>query len=656
MKNSQKSSVRPAAGTLQAARRTKSEDDSMKLIWTAIGTAIWTTALTLGLLVVLLSTSCFLSGSDDASLEKKANGAQEAMPTINGDGVLRGKRPTISWKLNGAAVWGFKLRVGTTDWLDRYGNSGNQPVSTTSFAMQSDLPEDGSEVIVSLDVALDQGWGTWVNADTRAFTSDGGDPPAPPPDDELLAFPGARGFGAMASGGRGGSVYHVTSLDDGSNQGTLRYGIEEVAPQGPLTIVFDVSGNIKLKRRLKIESSNLTIAGQTAPDGGITLSGYPTFIEGESRSKRIKDIIIRYVRFRTGDFNAHAFGLKPAKGRGDLGGNGGDGVTILFAENIILDHVSVSWGMDETFDVGQSKLVTLQSSMIYEGLFDSYHTNSSKTEIEKHSRTTLIRGMNSPEELDNKTRGYSFVGNVLAHSNMRMPVVGGHQHDLTRGTNIEFINNVIYNWGERSGHTATNAMLNMNYVANYLIAGPSTEQGTPSKGVNPRTAFRVEQETKDDLNKFLMYQTGNYIDSDLDATHDGTAVDWEAFIDFEDHEMLTEPHGFPTAEYRSAPDAYELVLVGSGASLSRDNDDSRVVSEIRNREGKIIDSQDEIGGLSVIDSVRRPSNFDTDNDGIPDDWENDHGLDPTLSSDAREIDSNTVGYTHLEVYLNSLVP
>ncbi len=609
---------------------------------------IWTKLLTLS----LFSTACIFGGCGEANIDKSAV-AQASTPTIEGDAVLRGKRPTISWKTNDAVVWGVKLRVGTADWLDRYGNSGNHPISTKSFTVQSDLPEDGSEVIVSLDVALDQGWGTWVNADTRTFTSEGGEPSPPP--DELLAFPGARGFGARASGGRGGSIYHVTTLADGSDEGTLRYGIEEIAPQGPLTIVFDVSGNIKLERRLKITSSDLTIAGQTAPDGGITLSGYPTLLEGESRSERIKNIIIRYLRFRTGDFNAHAFGLKPPKGRGDLGGNGGDGVTITFAENIIFDHVTVSWGMDETFDLGQSKSVTLQNSMIYEGLFDSYHTNSSKTEIEKHSRTTLIGGTNTPDEMNNKTKGYSFIGNVLAHSNMRMPVVGGEKHDLTRGTNIEFINNVIYNWGQRSGHTATNAMINMNYEGNYLIAGPSTKQGTPSKHVNPRTAFRVEQETADDLDKFLMYQTGNFIDSDRDGAHDGSGVGGEAFIDFEDHERLSERHHFPTADYRSATDAYDLVLTGAGSSLSRDRDDRRVVDDVRNREGRIIDSQDQIGGLSPIDSIRRPSDFDTDQDGMPDRWEDDHGLDRTRPSDASEVDPDTAGYTNLEVYLDSLV-
>ncbi len=483
------------------------------------------------------------------------------------------------------------------------------------------------------------------------------------------AFPGAQGFGASATGGRGGSVYHVTSLSDSKTKGTLRYGLEEEAKKGPLTIVFDISGNIKLKNRLGVKYNNLTIAGQTAPKGGITVSGYPFLIQGKKGGAVRKNVIIRELRFRTGDFNVRPIADKPAKGRGDLGGDGADGITVTYAENIILDHVSLSWAIDETFDVTHSKSVTLQNSMIYEGLFDSYHSKkkSNQKQTEPHSRTVFLRGYNTPSEVQNKTKGYSIIGNLLAHSNMRMPVVGGEQdyksgENGTKWLNLEFANNVIYNWGERSGHTATNARIQMNYINNYLIAGKSTKQGTPNESVNPRTAFRVEKSGSDDKNKFFLYQNGNFMDSNRDGVINGKVLsksgkNWEGFIDFEENEKQSSRFGFPISDsvLLSAPNAYSKVINSVGASLYRDKTDLRIINDMKVGKGVLIDSQDEVGGLEKITEVKRPNNFDTDQDGMPNLWENEHGLDPNSASDRNDKTLSSEGYTNIEVYLSDLV-
>ena len=474
------------------------------------------------------------------------------------------------------------------------------------------------------------------------------------------AFPEAKGFAKNITGGRGGDVYHVTNLNDTNTNGTLRYGIQEAAKNGPLIIVFDISGNIELSKSLKIKNDNITIAGQTAPEGGITLSGYPFFIQGSSNeSNWVKNIIIRYMRFRTGDFNVAPIANKPGRGNADLSGNGADGITLKYAKNIMLDHVSISWGIDETLGLTNCKSVTVQNSMIYEGLFDSYHsTKTDPNVVEKHSRTVLIRGFNSPSEVNNKTKGYSFVGNLLAHSNMRMPVVGGEQGNAaTKWLNIEFVNNIIYNWGQRSGHTASNARIQMNYISNYLIAGLSTAQGTPSKSVNPRTAFRVEQEPADDLNQFFMYQNGNFMDSNRNNSRDGhELLNWEGFYDFETSEKQTTRFNFPIQNNNivTATEAYNSILDNAGASFSRDATDLRIINHVKNNNGVIIDSTDDVGGLEPINSIPRPNGYDTDNDGMPNDWEISNGLNPNNATDRNNTNLSSEGYTNLEVFLNNI--
>lgn len=456
--------------------------------------------------------------------------------------------------------------------------------------------------------------------------------------DQLKAFACAQGYGASTSGGRGGDVYHVTNLLDDGSSGTLRDALESA--KGPRTVVFDTGGIIKLKSRLKLRTDNITLAGQTAPGGGITLAGYPLDIVKRS------NVIIRYLRFRVGDYNARdPKGGNNGKGNMNLGGAGGDAINAENSDRLIIDHISASWSMDETVDILDSKNVTLQHSIISEGLYDSFHPKG------PHSRGLMLFAGVTDNELANGDGGYTIYQNLMAHSNLRNPVVGG-QMTLDPGQaekdrkfmRMHFANNVVYNWGERSGHTGR-PQTKMNYVNNYLIAGPSTT----SKNIN--TAVREED---DDEGDFFIYFAGNYMDTNKDSIHNGQPVGSEAFPGFEAGEVLDEAFPFSVVKpVLSAEDAYQEILDHAGASLARDDVDARVMNDLINRTGGIIDSQDDVGGLGPIDKGIAPT--DTDRDGMPDSWERANGLDPQDANDRNKTDLKQLAYTNLEVYLDSIV-
>ncbi|MEE9355463.1 MAG: hypothetical protein V3U75_07715 [Methylococcaceae bacterium] len=457
-------------------------------------------------------------------------------------------------------------------------------------------------------------------------------------EDQLKAFACAQGYGASTTGGRGGDVYHVTKLLDDGSSGTLRHALDSA--KGPRTVVFDIGGIVKLNSRLKIRTNNITLAGQTAPGGGITLAGYPLDIIERS------DVIIRYMRFRVGDYNARdPKGGNDGKGNMNLGGAGGDAINAERSNRLIIDHISASWSMDETVDILDSKNVTLQHSIVSEGLYNSFHPKG------HHSRGLMLFAGVTDNELANGDGGYTIYQNLMAHSNLRNPVVGG-QMTLDPGQaekdrkfmRMHFENNVIYNWGERSGHTGR-PQTQMNYVNNYLIAGPSTT----AKNLN--TAMHEENGDEGD---FFIYFAGNYMDTDKDSIHNGQPVESEAFLGFEAGEILDKALPFSFVDPAlSAEDAYQEILDHAGASLTRDDVDMRVIDDVLNRTGSIIDSQDDVGGLGSIANGTAP--VDSDHDGMPDSWESTKGLDPNDASDGNKIDLNLAGYTNLEIYLDSIV-
>lgn len=410
----------------------------------------------------------------------------------------------------------------------------------------------------------------------------------------LAAFPGAEGAGANAKGGRGGDVYHVTNLND-AGEGSLREGIRTAT--GPRTIVFDVAGTIHLSTRLNVNKSFLTLAGQTAPGDGVTIAGHSTVVSGNN-------VVIRYLRFRMGDLNCPAVQ--------------DDALWVDRTSDVILDHVSASWSVDETLSVTESNRVSVQWSFITESMKNSCHEKGA------HGYGSLIRyGAGQ----------VSYHHNLYAHHDSRNPRVGDN-------IGLDFVNNVIYNWGGESSYSgpADEGSPRVNYVGNYLVAGPLTAS-------SKLRAFSSGGATTQ------IYQSNNLIDGDKDGVRDGVNNEWSMFIG---SYTRREPARFEFAQVNThdAATAYELVLKTAGNSLRRDTVDERVTGEVRSGTGRHINSQTEVGGYPMLNPG--PALNDADNDGIPDEWETSHGLNPTDAADGRATAAG--GYTNLELYLNDLVP
>ncbi|MBS1826302.1 MAG: Ig-like domain-containing protein [Acidobacteria bacterium] len=410
----------------------------------------------------------------------------------------------------------------------------------------------------------------------------------------VVAFPGAEGYGAYALGGRGGDVYHVTTLED-AGPGSLRQGI--VSAAGPRTIVFDLSGTIRLRSRLNINRSNLTLAGQTAPGDGITIAGYGVLVT------RASHVVIRYLRFRAGDENCPLIQ--------------DDALGVDLSSDVILDHVSASWSIDETLSVTNSNRVTVQWALIAESLNRSCHLEGS------HGYGTLLRDFNGNFD------AYSFHNNLYAHHSNRNPRVGDN-------VQLEFANNVIYNWGGDAAYSGAleEGIPRVNYTGNTLVAGVSTGN-----------TARVRAFRGGSVNTWI-YATGNRIDSNRNGVFD--PVDTGVAMIQGEYTLAAERFDFPAAA--SVP--YDRVLERVGASRVRDAVDARIVDAVRTQTGMIIDSQTQVGGYPVLATA--PAPVDTDRDGIPDAVEVTLGLSATDATDAARVSPN--GYTYLENYLNSLAP
>ncbi|MEX2091149.1 MAG: hypothetical protein WD971_00655 [Pirellulales bacterium] len=479
---------------------------------------------------------------------------------------------------------------------------------------------------------------------------------------QLPAFPGAVGQGALATGGRGGDVYHVTSLlDYKSSQptivGSLRHAVASAS--GPRTIVFDVGGSLKLERSLSINKDNLTIAGQTAPTG-VTVWGYPTSISGAD------DVVVRHLRFRTGDFNvmtANPDGspTNPIGGNGnmDLLGDNADGVNVAnLANRVILDHVSASWSLDETLSVTRSRNITVQHSMIAASLNSSLHHKG------EHGYGSLVRGEVTATDQTAGDGGYTFYGNLWAHHDARNPSFGGQQtldagqpESERRRINVNLVNSVIFNWDSNATHRNNDGDVYANIVGNYYVNGPLSNSTRFFSASGPGNTF--------------IYQQGNYHDRDQDDLHDGFLVDTPAeittaFSNFEAGDTLNSTGGGVPYNFfswvqdavLSGQQAYEMVVEGVGASLWRDVIDQRVLDELAARTGGIINSQDVyrdafgiLPGIDDLATASRPLDWDTDSDGMPNWFEMANGLNAGSAADRNTTTLSPMGYTNLEVYL-----
>jgi len=419
----------------------------------------------------------------------------------------------------------------------------------------------------------------------------------------LPAFPGAEGFGAYAKGGRGGRVYHVTTLEDGG-AGSLR---EAVEAQGPRIVVFDVVGTIQLKKDLLVRNPFITIAGQTAPGDGICLRDGGLGVYADQ-------VVIRYLRQRLGDQ-----------------GRAGDAIGIGKGHQIIIDHCSASWSLDEVLSCSTDEPslsdVTVQWCFITEAL-----------NPKNHSFGSLIRGCHGAR--------YSYHHNLYAHNRNRNPRPGNydrqnpHEKDPD-GLLLDFRNNVIYNWqGSYAGYNADkDSVTKLNYVGNYLVPGPNSKP----------TGIAYQEGSP--YNKD--YFAGNYYGGTLPN-------DPWVLVDFGDWSgpqiaacKQSQPFETGPISTQDAQDAYRDVLARGGAVLpKRDAVDRRVVEEVTSGKGHILNSQAEVGGWPELQGGAVP--HDSDGDGMPDEWERQHGLNPDSPADGAQ-DRNGDGYTNVEEYLNSLV-
>lgn len=438
------------------------------------------------------------------------------------------------------------------------------------------------------------------------------------------AFPGAEGYGKYVTGGRGGKVIYVTNLND-SGAGSLR---EAVSQAGPRIVVFKVSGNIELKSELNV-TDNITIAGQTAPGGGITLKDYNVKVRGNN-------VILRYLRFRMGD--THDVENDALGGR--------------FQKNIIVDHCSMSWSTDECVSFYQNENFTLQWCIISESLRNSVHAKGA------HGYGGVWGGKNA-----------SFHHNLLAHHDSRNPRLGEYANDIFAKTDlVDIRNNVIYNWGGNSCYGGD--AMNVNLVNNYWKPGPGTSNSTKERILSTGRSLDTTSPLYGIWGKYFV--DGNYVVGSERTTQDNWT--YGVYSQFHSSQLpisdadkaalkINAPHSFGEITTHTATKAYELVLENAGANLFRDSVDKRAVDDTRSGTASImnggngstngyIDTPSATGGWPVLPTGEAP--LDTDGDGMPDKWETEKGLNPASSADGNLKTVDGV-YTNIEVYINSLV-
>ena len=469
-----------------------------------------------------------------------------------------------------------------------------------------------------------------------------------------LAFPSAEGYGRFAKAGRGGVVYEVTTLEDGYEPildeegnpvvdengkelkqpipGSLRYAVESM--KGPRIVVFKVGGVIELKSRLIIpnDGGNIYVAGQTAPGDGITLINYDFGALGAD------DVVIRDVRVRIGDSVGASLG----------------GMGLGSCNHSIIDHCSISWSIDEGFSSRNAKNITFQYNIIAEALNNSVKFKGSETgkvedrvegETERHSFAASISGHIG-----------SFHHNLLTNCTGRnWSLAGGLESDGSPAGYLDISNNVVYNWKDR---TNDGGVYMLNLVGNYYKTGHVT---------TTMNIARLDTQT-------ITYAAGNMFvtkDGEVLLNYDEDGWDTE-FIKHNSSEPLTdlmksEPLYPNYITLERADEAYETVLKKAGAVYpERDYLDSRYIDEVRNStytyKGSkdslpgIIDSQEDVGGYPDETTFKGgEAPLDTDHDGMPDEWEVLHGLNPEDYNDNSVITLSAEGYTNVEMYLNELM-
>ncbi|MDR6736406.1 polysaccharide lyase [Sphingobacterium sp. 2149] len=465
------------------------------------------------------------------------------------------------------------------------------------------------------------------------------------PQAKILAFPEAEGGGKFTFGGRGGQVYVVTSLED-NGPGSLREACEK---GGPRIIVFNVSGIIRLKTPLIIRAPYVTIAGQSAPGDGVCVAGESVWINTH-------DVLIRHMRFRRGETYV---------GRRDdaIGGNP--------VGNIMIDHVSASWGLDENMSMYRHM----------------YNDSTGKAEEKRGTVNITIQNSIFSEALDTWNHAFgstlggencTFMRNLWANNAARNPSIGWNGL-------FNFYNNVVYNWVHRSidggDYQAT-----YNIVNNYFKPGPATPLNQP-------VSYRIlKPESGRSKLPYVVFGRAHVKGNIVEGNEKVTANNWDGGVQLENKKgdamtyaeaqpyfaAMSVKEPFPHASFpvMTAQETYGFVLEHAGATLpKRDPVDTRVVGDVKN--GKpvkllsnvklpekdfehrrlpkdsykigIITDISQVGGYPVYKGTPYK---DSDNDGIPDTVEKEMGLNPNDPSDSAKITAS--GYANIEIYLNKL--
>ncbi len=452
---------------------------------------------------------------------------------------------------------------------------------------------------------------------------------------KIPAFPGAEGGGAFTSGGRGGKVYVVKTLAD-SGPGSFREACEQ---GGARIIVFNVAGIIHLTTPVSIRAPYITIAGQTAPGDGVCIAGESVWIDTH-------DVVVTYMRFRRG-------ATEVTRRDDGLGGNP--------IGNIMIDHVSASWGLDEDMSIyrhvykkeGQKDMklatvnVTIQNSIFSEGL-DTYN----------HAFGSTIGGHNS-----------TFMRNLWACNIARNPSIGMNE-------DFNFVNNVIFNWWNRSADGGDNTSI-LNFINNYYKPGPITPKDKPISFRILKLESGRDKENKSKYGK--AYVTGNIVEGNETVTKDN----WAGGVQIEDMPGLGEhaaevranqPFPMPKITIMPTLEARDYVWENAGAILpKRDLVDERIVRQVKTGKIEYKDVTDAIVKtpwikrrlpedsykMGIITDPKQVGGYpdykgtpykDSDNDGMPDDWETKHGLNPKDASDAMK-DMDNDGYTNIEQFI-----
>lgn len=440
---------------------------------------------------------------------------------------------------------------------------------------------------------------------------------------KLAAFPGAEGGGMWTTGARGGEkieVYHVTKLTDDGSKGTFR----DAVSQSNRVIVFDVAGNIELSNALNILGNNLTILGQTAPGDGICIKNNTVALYGDN-------VIIRYLRFRMGD--------EATVEDDSFGGRG--------RKNVIIDHCSMSWSTDECASFYENENFTMQWCIISESLKQSVHSKGD------HGYGGIWGGTNA-----------SFHHNLIADHDSRNPridagPIAGSEYDMSTQVELtDLRNNVIYNWGGNSAYGGQ-AGMPINIINCYYKPGPSTSSSVKSRIYQLSSSGNgITYDWSSDL-----YVDGNFVVGNSTVTADNSkGVDNDGGSKYNyvwTKNSINENDDAKTVHFKyendypvttqTAEEAYESVLTGVGASIVRDSVDSRIIEQVKNGTGSLINSQTEVGGYPVLDGTKAK---DSDNDGIPNEWEDINGLDKNDKSDGLAVAAN--GYLNIENYANAL--